>query len=226
MYRTPQTCAGFSLLELAIALVILTLLGSTMLPLVSSQRDLLARQEARKQLDEARETLLAFAMVNGRLPCPARADLSSGQANAGREDCSLSHGVLPWSSLGLRESDPWGLRFSYYAQPAFSAPLAAGTLCSFSLDTLGNANIKDRSGAGYDIASALPAVIVSHGSRSFGAYRSDGHQEAGALGDEAENANADLNFVAHDPSPDFDDLLSWISAAVLKARLVSSGRLP
>jgi hypothetical protein len=62
----------------------------------------------------------------------------------------------------------------------------------------------------------------------LGAYRSDGTQVGGAAGDELENANADLAriFVSRIPSPDFDDLVSWVPPNVLKGRMVASNRLP
>ncbi len=228
MLSQRRQAHGFSLIELSIVLLIMALLAGGLLQALGSQREITGIQETRKMLDEAREALLAFAMINGRLPCPARASLSTGQANAGREDCTLGsgHGVLPWLNLGLPETDPWGQRLSYYAQPLFSAALPAGAQSSFTLDAVGNANIKDSSGVSYDIAAELAAVIVSHGSRAAGAYQPNGQQLPGASGDEAENANADLSFVSHSPSPSFDDHLTWISPALLKSRLVAAGRLP
>lgn len=219
---------GFSLIELSVVLLIMALLAGGLLPTLASQRDIAGIQETRKMLDEAREALLAFAMINGRLPCPARASLSTGQPQSGREDCSLNngHGVLPWLNLGLPETDPWGQRLSYYVQPQFTATLPAGAQASFTLEAIGNANIKDSGSAGYDIASDLAAVIVSHGPHAAGAYQPNGQQLPGASGDEAENANADLSFVSHPPSPSFDDQLNWISPTLLKSRLVAAGRLP
>jgi len=72
----------------------------------------------------------------------------------------------------------------------------------------------------------LPAVIVSHGPRPSGAWLPNGSQIAGASGDEAENANANTTFVAHAPTPTFDDQLIWIVPAILKSRMVAAGKLP
>lgn len=224
---TPQpACRGFSLVELAVVLVIVGLLASGLMLSLSTQRESATTQEAQRQLENIREALIGFALANGRLPCPAAANLANTDANAGRENCTSQHGVIPWVTLGLPESDPWGNRFTYYAHSLFTAPVPAGALAAFTLDTAGNAAIKDAVGAGYDIASALPAVIVCHGARPSGAWLPSGTQIAGASGDEAENANANTTFVAHTPTPSFDDQLSWIVPAILKSRMVAAGKLP
>lgn len=218
--------AGFSLIELSIVLVILGLLAGGLLSGIAGQREVAARLAAQRQLEEARDLLLGFAMVYGRLPCPAAPTQSAPNASAGREDCTLEHGVLPWATLGTSELDPWGNRLSYYARSLFTAALPAGAQASFTLDTAGNAAIKDSASAGYDIASGLAAVVVSHGPSPAGAWSSDGGKISGASGDEAENADSDLTFVARTPTPDFDDQLTWIAPTLLKARLLAAGRLP
>lgn len=228
MSRPTFAQNGFSLIELSIVMVIVALLSSGLIFGLGAQRTASANADARRQLDNIGETLSGFAIVNGRLPCPAKPTLSSGDANAGLEDCGIAggHGVLPWATLGLPETDPWGNRFSYYAHDKFTAPVASGALSSFALDTPGNANVRESSAAGNDIASALPAVIVCHGSRAGGAYRSNGSKLAGASGDEAENTDADLLFIARPPDDGFDDLLAWIVPSQLKSRMVAAGKLP
>jgi len=49
---------------------------------------------------------------------------------------------------------------------------------------------------------------------------------AGAAGDESENADADLTFIAGQPSNNFDDLLTWVVPSILKSKMVAAGRLP
>ncbi len=226
MPRPPRLHSGFSLIELTIVLVIIALLSSGLILGLTAQRDVIANQDAQRQLDTAREALLGFAITNGRLPCPAIATLASSDANAGKENCASAHGVLPWATLGLPETDPWGQRLTYYAHGNFTATVAAGATASFTLDTLGNASIKESLSAGADLASALPAVIVCHGRRGVGGYQNNGSQIAGAAGEEAENADADTLFVAHTPTETFDDLLTWINPSILKAKLVAAGKLP
>lgn len=217
-------CAGFSLLELSLCLLIVGLLSSSLISGLAAQRSLNDVQTAQRQLEEIREALLGFSLIHGRLPCPAKPQLASHDEKAGHEDCSLQHGVVPWITLSIQEGDPWSNRFAYYASDRFTAALTTGSNASFTLDTTGNANIYDSNGK--TIASDLPAVIVCHGRNSAGAYASSGAKLPGAGGEENENADADLSFIAHTTTPVFDDQLIWINQSILKSRMVSAGKLP
>jgi len=210
--------AAFSLLELSLVLVVLALLASAALPLLGAQREISARQEARQLLDQVRDSLLGFALSQGRLPCPAP------PAGDGREDCSREHGILPWATLALPARDPWGQQLTYYAYARFTQPASDPLGSTISLDSIGNARIKASQSASGDLADNLPLVVVCHGQRAAGGWR-DGRQLPGASGDESENADANLTFIHRDPAPDFDDLLLWLSPALLKSRLAAVGRL-
>lgn len=230
--------AGFSLVELTIVLVIVALLAGGLMFGLTGQREQIQSKEARQQLETIREAIIGFAMANGRLPCPAPANLPNTDAAAGRArnpPCAddLRFGVVPWVTLGLAETDPWGNRFTYFASAKFTAALAADAQASFTLstgsatatppDNAGTANVRDN---GLDIAADVPAVIVSHGNRGAGAFQPTGAQLPGAAGEELENANADQTFVSHSPTDNFDDLLTWIIPTVLKSRMVAVGKLP
>jgi len=62
---------GFTLVELAVAFAIISLLLATGMYTLSAQTEQRNFEETRRRLEAARELLLAFAIVNGRLPCPA-----------------------------------------------------------------------------------------------------------------------------------------------------------
>jgi len=229
----PRRQAGFTLVELAIVLVIVALLASGLMMGMTAQRTSAENTDAQRQLENIREALLGYAMANGRLPCPANPALTSADATVGTEDrpnasspCNRIYGVVPWVALSLPETDPWGRRFTYFANASFTAPLPAGALASFTLSTTGNANIKDSAASGSNLASNLPAVVISHGSNGLGAWQTNGVQLGGAAGNELENANSTLTFVAHTPTNDFDDLVVWIVPSILNARMVAAGRLP
>lgn len=224
--KPPRHKTGFSLVELAIVLVIVALLASGLLVGIAAQRNAAETIDAQRQLENVRETLTGFALTHGRLPCPALPNLASSDANAGVENCAQPHGVLPWVTLGLPEVDPWGRHFTYYAHGSFTAAVPSGALASFTLDTVGNANVKASSGSSGNVASDLPAVVVSHGSRGAGAWQPNGSQLPGAAGDEAENADADLTFISRTQDGNFDDLVTWIVPSILKSKMVAAGRLP
>ncbi len=221
---------GFSLVELTVVLIIVALLSSGMILGLSAQHEATMTQEARRQLDATQEALLGFAIANGRLPCPAKADLANTDAAAGREDCTLQHGVIPWVILGTQETDPWGQRLTYFASSKFTALVAAGAQASFTMSTgipPDNAGLSDiRNLANTTVAIDIAAVVVSHGARSNGAYLPDGSKIAGAANSELQNSNATQTFIADTPSATFDDQLVWISPNLLKSRLVAVGKLP
>ena len=63
---------AFTLIELAIAVLILALLISGLLYTLTGQTEQRNFQETRLRLERARQALLGFVAANGRLPCPAR----------------------------------------------------------------------------------------------------------------------------------------------------------
>lgn len=224
---------GFTLTELTIVLVIVALLvGGMMMPL-SAQRDIQNINENQKMLAEIKEALLGFAVINGRLPCPARPDLTSGSIGAGLEIAPVSggctgsvlSGVLPWATLGLPELDTWGRRLSYRVTGEFAQPVTSGQ-SAFILSSNGDAYVRVTTG-GTTLASAIPAVVVSHGVNGLGAYLPSGNlMSASTDADEIENTNADLNFVSKTATPTFDDMVVWLTPNVLKNRMISAGKLP
>ena len=118
---------GFSLVELAIAsLIMALLLGSIIVPLQGQVRTR-KLDETQRILDQAREAVLGYAAANGYLPCPA-SSTSNGQevlTTAGNHNsaCHASVtgtnayvGFLPAVTLGFTPVDgsgyaldAWGL---------------------------------------------------------------------------------------------------------------------
>ncbi|HEX6006409.1 MAG TPA: prepilin-type N-terminal cleavage/methylation domain-containing protein [Burkholderiales bacterium] len=106
--------AGFTLIELAVAIfVLMLLLGSLIVPL-TTQVEQRKVSETRKALDEAREALLGFAAANGRLPCPASSASNGNESfaaggSAADGNCSnFFDGFLPAAALGLAPTDALG----------------------------------------------------------------------------------------------------------------------
>jgi hypothetical protein len=99
----------------------------------------------------------------------------------------------------------------------------AGAQASFLITDPGDIMVTD--GAAI-IATTLSAIVVSHGKNGLGGYRTDGTQVSGATGNELENANGNTLFVSRTYGPDFDDQVVWISAHILKSRMVAANRLP
>src|SRR3989338_3934535 len=193
-----QAQHGFSLVEMAIVLAIVGLLLGGLMPTLSAQMESQRINETRRQMDEIKDALTGFAVINGRLPCPANGTLSSGSelvtGSGVSLTCTLTKGVLPWASLGVNETDAWGRRFTYRVSQGGSSNFADGTdgtgetSCpiavgvSFQICSIANLNIKATSG-GSDVATNIPASVVSHGRNGCGAYVPNGTQIPIAVGD-------------------------------------------
>lgn len=244
----PRT-NGFTLVEIAIVMAIVALLLGGLLVPLSAQVDAQRNSETVKAMSEIREALMGFALANGRLPCPADPTIATGAADAGKErplPCTGANaqGVVPWTTLGIPETDAWGRRYTYRVTEVFAdaigdntfgkddqgnncIPAASPPESSFALCSVGDLEVKDAKN-GNDIATKIPAVVISHGKNGYGAYTPQGTQTGttGADDDEKENSDVDKKFVSHVPTSTFDDQVTWISTNILKNRMVAAGKLP
>ncbi len=232
--RCNSGSGGFTLVELAIVLVIFALLAGGLVVTLSAQQDIQRLAETRRQMADIREALLGYAVSNGRLPPPADPTKATSTAGAGLIDEGRVTGVLPWATLGLPETDPWGRRYTYRVRTEFAdlplgatiptcTPTPLPALATFALCSAGNITVSDGL---VDIATNLPAIVVSHGKNGLGAYLQDGTPISGASGEELENANNDTKFIAHAQTTSFDDEVVWIPLPILMNRMIAAGRLP
>lgn len=231
---------------MAIVLVIVgLLLGGLLMPL-STQIEQRRISETQKALDEIRESLIGFAIANGRLPCPATATIATGAANAGVANTATNagctggqSGVIPWVTLGLSETDSWGRRYTYRVTAEYSrlvpqstfgggcVPATTPARSAFALCSPGDNNIYLAAAPGVNPnVTPIPAVVVSHGKDGLGAYMPQGTQVPSATADSLENANGDAVFRSFPTTATFDDLVAWVSPNTLMNRMVSAGTLP
>ena len=223
---------GFTLIEIAIAVVVIGLLLGSLLGPLSVRIEQADRQGTQALLDEIKEALYGFAVTHGRLPCPD----TDGD---GDEDLSLSlecvdnAGELPSVNLGVARMDAWGRPFAYHVTDFFADedPASVGpggcvqtsATTSIALCSEGNITVLDGAG-GSNVATSLPALIVSYGANG-------GLTPTSA--DETENRPAGPNptiFMSkgysQNPGTEFDDLVAWISPHILMNRMIAAGRLP
>jgi prepilin-type N-terminal cleavage/methylation domain-containing protein len=105
---------GFSLIEMAIVLVVIVLLlGGALVPLTTQVQQ--ARiSETETKLDEIKEALIGYAIANGRIPCPASATSNGVESfaaggNPTNGNCSNPFdGFIPAVTLGLTQLDGEG----------------------------------------------------------------------------------------------------------------------
>ena len=134
---------GFSLVELAVSLAIIALLLAGALIPLSAQIDVRNGADTQRSMESIRDAVMGFAQANGRLPCPANGATPAGTVDtttwatavgAGAEQwdpannrCYIPFGVVPWTSLGVAETDAWGRRFTYRVAPAFADAISLNT---------------------------------------------------------------------------------------------------
>ena len=244
---------GFTLLEQAVSLSVIALvLGSVMVPL-KTQIENRKIDETRRMLEHAQEMLLAYAVAHGHFPCPATAT-SNAQEPAGTDHasgaCPEWHGFLPAALLGFRPTDAHGYaldawetapnRIRYAVAPFAiagvpqaltrmngmrSAPLASlASTPLFHVCQSGNGPSANDCGSAVTLSSNAAVVVWSVGANAA---------TGGTNVHEAQNPNpnggsADRVFVSREPSTaadhEFDDLVAWIPATTLIARLVAAGQ--
>jgi len=230
---------GFTLIELAVTLFIITLvLGSILVPLASQveQRQI---SDTRKSLDEIKEALIGFAIANGHLPCPAISATDGREDRAGAACSSVAgvpkrQGFIPWATLGVSKLDAWGHIFRYSVTPAYttSAPFALTTGRDITVQT------RDAAGALINLTTGgdIPAVVFSHGKNGYGGFDENGNAQAPPpAGNVDENTNLALagpTYVSRVPQSatggggEFDDIVVWLSPNILFNRMVAAGKLP
>lgn len=227
---------GFTLIELAIVLVIITIMiGGLAVPL-SAQIQARRVADTNRTLEEARDVIIGYAMSHQTggatprpyLPCPDANDDGREDARSSEGACPQSQGWLPWITLGVAAQDAWGNRLRYRVTAAFAN--------SETGIPSGNGDLKLCSASGcatVDVADDVPVVLVSHGPNGRGALNVNGNTMAApSSADEQENTDDDIDFVSRTPtradhaSGEFDDLAVWISADQLRSRVCPAGGCP
>lgn len=236
--RAGSGAAGFTLLELAIVLMIVGLLLSSLMPPLSAQIDQRRYNESQQQIADIKEALIGFSVVHGRLPRPAVSATDGTEKSASCADEEACTGFVPWVTLGVRKTDAWNKLIRYSVTPAY----ANGAITLNSVATK-RVMTRDNTGVGIYVVGAAgactteircaPAIVYSAGKNHWG-FSEDGTAlpEGPATNvDERTNANANTIFITRLQSSgpaggEFDDIVTWLPTYVLMNRMVAAGRLP
>jgi len=231
-HPTPAQQSGFSLIEMAVVMVVLGLaLGGLLMPL-SVQIENSARKETQTEMAVIKEALMGFAMANGRLPCPDTT--GDGQENQTALLCTRAYGDLPHGTLGVGIDDAWSRAYAYLVSADF-ADQTAGTACgtapssgaSFALCSTGNLTVQDR--AGNIVADQLSAIITSHGKHNLLPGRSVFERrnfDTARVPSGGSNLVRIKDSYSETTGAELDDLIDWVSPAVLQSKMVTAGWLP
>ncbi len=244
---SPSLQRGFTLVEIAMVLVIIgLLLGGVIAPL-RTQRDVSQREATERQLQDIRAALIGFAQTNNRLPCPAtpgtngiesRVPLLPAIPTSGNCTAPLANSVVPYQVLGIQGVvingtlvDAWLRPVRYrVTNPTMVAPnnwiYARGRIpIAPTAPALPNFQICPGTAlCATPIAGSVVAVVFSTGK--------DGPDlPASVSPDQVTNLAGGNNFIMRTPTEylrtgiEFDDIVVWISHPTLIYELGRAGRL-
>ncbi len=235
MARHSAVTKGFSLVEMAIVLVILgVMLGGLVLPL-SAQIDQNHQTQTRLALAEIQAALLGFALLNGRLPCPASASSNGVEDPVGGGTCNHPHdGFVPAVTLSIRPTDTNGYALDGWGSGAnnrirYAVTTANSSAFTSSINSLSlNPNLHICAAATNISATTCHISVTTLSASAVAVVISSGKNNQANLASDEEAANGDNNitFVSHEPTSEFDDQLSWLSYPLLAHELVNAGKLP
>ncbi|MBA3696446.1 MAG: prepilin-type N-terminal cleavage/methylation domain-containing protein [Methylotenera sp.] len=229
---------GFTLIEMAIVLVIIGVILGGLLLTLTAQIDLRNYATTKQAMEEIKEALMGYSLSHGYLPCPAISDTDGTENRNVSGACNNRVGFLPWMELGVVKEDSWNHLYRYSVTPAYSNSLIPVAL---SPATARDITIQTRNTNGILVnlsnASDIPAAIISHGKNSYGGTSYGGVVVTDTSvnnNDEKTNSTGlGTAFVSREYSDvkttvysEYDDIVVWISPNIYLAKLVTVGKLP
>lgn len=206
---------------------------------MSAQLEARQRNDTQAKLEEIRQALIGYALINGKLPCPTTEldpdddDYGNGKAY-GVEDltCNVApaEGYLPWKTLGVDQYDSWGVArtsstdpmngyWRYVVEREFACPenVCDGSVqINLSTGFTDILSVEDANGSSLT-SSSQPAIAIIY---STGAdVTADG--ENGTT-----EAIAPFMYQGGTATPSFDDITVWLTRPLLISRMVTAGTLP
>lgn len=240
---------GFTLTELAVVFAIVALLIGGAFMTLSAQIEQRNYDETMRRLNAAADAVIAFAIVNGRLPCPATAGTTGDEAFTGANCTTWYGGFLPARAIGFQPVDAqgygvdvWNNRIRYAVAQTVTG--CAGTPANPHFVSAANLKANGVSCRPNDLDICAPADtsttcttanrVVSSDTVAVIVFSTgkDGAVPASQGPHEVANTDGDAAFISHTPSGAdsstgmYDDLMVWIPAGVVYSRLIDAGVLP
>lgn len=216
----PEREAGFSLLELAIVLVILGIIGGLSLPLLTAQMNRAAYVKTRSHQDYVLSAIASFVEKNKRFPCPAEPLAIGDSYGVMQVQCrgQKAQGIVPFKTLGISE---------VYARDGFKRLMTyvvdqdlAKKDTNLKIESGGSITVKGETG---EFVLATPQkedknpnyialVLISHGESGGGAFMGNGQATRfpcdPSSPQKRQNFNGGFTFIE---SSQTNDILRWES---------------
>lgn len=222
---------GFTLLEMAVVLVIIGLMAGMILPTHRHTQRLSEVKQVQSELRTIRDALQAYAVVYKKLPCPAVSfdenDSNGGKTsyNAAGTACKSGAHYLPWRDLGVPARDRWGRPWEYRVDKNFVEEIKVN---SEAADDFVVQKLKVH-GSGYQTTikvdkKHVAAVIFSQGELKPDALISDAEKDNLNPSHKKISMMDDVLYDGSDGGPKgVNDIVTWISVLPLKSQLSSTG---
>jgi prepilin-type N-terminal cleavage/methylation domain-containing protein len=200
---------GFTLIEVAIVMIIIGLVMGGGMSIMRTLTDRKFRNESIDYLNNAKKAVITFSEINGRLPFADTDSPVDGIQNA-----NATRGTLPYLDIGVKPSDAYKRPLAYEVNAGL---ITSGSVIP-NMVTSCNALIAGLSGrpqvldadAGAGSVLSVAAVIVS-----AGPMNADGAGGIGcfdAITGLGNNTSGAPNYIRNPPNPTFDDLVVYLSA--------------
>lgn len=204
---------GFTLIEIAVVLVIVGLLVGSFIGSISNRIETTRRDSTSNQLEDIKEAIIGHAIANGRLPCPTTTTGQGREQPAGGGVCTWQHGFIPGLTLGLSGhynrdgllTDSWGnpIRYSVSTADAsaFTTAPGAGGMADIGMAALSpdmvicagdSTTATDCTGGPAKLTEEAPFIVLSLGKdgRDFAAAAAPNSDQGENAGETVVAANA------------------------------------
>lgn len=218
--KLPKPKLAFSLIELSVIILILSIISVGMLPLIKGNKIPDKFAITNQRINTIYQALGSFVAANKRLPCPALLNVAKGNSTYGNQTetpgtctgsltstnaTNLVYGMVPITALNLpieMAEDGWGNKFEYVVDKRFTVKTRdENDNQGFEYQqTLPNStgiapdpiiNILDVANTGNLVVTNYALfTIISHGANGFKAWSSDATTKNSNSGIADENNNS------------------------------------
>jgi len=150
-----QKQKGFTLIELAIVMIIIGLLigvGVSLLPGLINQQKYTQNQSL---LNQNYNAIIGFIIKNGRAP------FASNNATNGEESKGTANGYFPYITVGGLQKDAYGNTFYYAVNTQLASTNSTTTFCQTLMNiNKSNSNVNTINSPNQTISQSIPDVFV------------------------------------------------------------------
>jgi type II secretory pathway pseudopilin PulG len=235
---------GFSLIEVSILIVILSLLLTSIVGFSSTTENQEAIDITKKHLDVIEKAMIAHQNLNGHLPCPAELDngvtdsafgqgssCSSGTSGAlfdyGTGSEGVRVGMVPTLNLGISKKyalDGWNNKITYAVIKDLARTDALFDAYNPGSDHVISVLDMSNNEIGQDNPSQIAYALISHGKNGNGSYNSVGSNNLACVTTVNDGENCDADAIFRKQKSDngsanyYDDLVRYKTYQVVKKK--------